>query len=315
MNVKAILDHCKWGAGLAALAAIWTARTTVRHLRPARREPPATDSLTPEPFDGRTETLAAVIQAGKPRHFRGVAEAWPWLDQLKANPLIAAIGGRPVSVKVADLEATSFAESTETNRNMAFGEFLHQIFFKKDPDKRLYTFHGVADLVQQAGGLPEAPAGCRLDADATGLFIGMAGQITKLHYDWWHGWLTQTTGRKRVLLLPPGESRYLYCHSPFFGDLDRGLTRLPPDLETLAGDFPDTRLAKRFDILLEPGDMLYIPPFWWHEVYYLDDTISFGFRFKPGLLESAHASLFPLAMYQRRWNLARGRRTPGRQAA
>jgi len=307
MHVKSMWDHCKWGAGLTALAAIWTARTAVRHLRPARRQPPRLGQLDPERFDGRPETLATVIDAGQPRHFRGVAEAWPWLDQLKVNPLTAAIGGRTVSVKVADLAATSFAESTATNRQMAFGEFLHHIFHKKDPAQRLYTFHGVADLVQQAGGLPDAPAGCKLDGDATGLFIGMAGQITKLHYDWWHGWLTQTIGRKRVLLLPPGESRYLYCHSPFFGALDRGLTRLPPDLETLTGEFPDTRLAKRYDILLEPGDMLYIPPFWWHEVYYLDHAISFGFRFKPRLLESAHASLFPLAMYQRRWNLARSR--------
>ena len=36
--------------------------------------------------------------------------------------------------------------------------------------------------------------------------------------------------------------------------------------------------AKGWHVVLEPGDILYNPPFFWHEVHNLDITVGFGYR-------------------------------------
>ena len=36
--------------------------------------------------------------------------------------------------------------------------------------------------------------------------------------------------------------------------------------------------ARGWRVVLEPGDILYNPPFFWHEVHNLDTTVGFGYR-------------------------------------
>jgi ribosomal protein L16 Arg81 hydroxylase len=43
-----------------------------------------------------------------------------------------------------------------------------------------------------------------------------------------------------------------------------------PDLEK----YPGLELAKGFTVLVEPGTVFYLPPFWFHQVESLSDTIS-----------------------------------------
>ena len=64
-----------------------------------------------------------------------------------------------------------------------------------------------------------------------------------------------------------------------------------PDLEK----HPLLPKAQPYIAILEPGDVLYVPPFFWHEVENLTDTIAVGYRFS-SLRAALHASVAFLAV-------------------
>ncbi len=128
---------------------------------------------------------------------------------------------------------------------------------------------------------------------ASGLWVGQKGNITALHYDSWHGLLGQITGRKRVVLFGPEESGNLYPDTSLAGGL--GASRLPARcLDADRSTFPRIEQAARFEAILEPGEMLYIPPFWWHYIESLDNVISLSLRYEATWAESVHPGSFPV---------------------
>jgi lysine-specific demethylase 8 len=101
----------------------------------------------------------------------------------------------------------------------------------------------------------------------TSLWIGTGGNISPLHYDSVENLLCQFRGRKRVLLFEPKQTPLLY---PFSAYSIRGhMSQVnidQPDIDK----FPKFEKAKCIECVLEPGEMLFIPAFWWHKVYSLD---------------------------------------------
>ena len=100
------------------------------------------------------------------------------------------------------------------------------------------------------------------------LFIGGAGSVTPLHVDpsGTHAWLTQIHGRKRFTLFAPCEMAKLLKETPGGG--------FKPLREILS-----ERLALSLEVVLHPGDTLFVPAHWPHEVECLDDSISVTWNF------------------------------------
>lgn len=71
------------------------------------------------------------------------------------------------------------------------------------------------------------------------------------HYDVMDNLLIQVRGRKRAVLFHPNDSDYLYLK----GDKSRVLDIDKPDLEM----YPDFPKARRYEAILNPGDVLFIP--------------------------------------------------------
>lgn len=108
------------------------------------------------------------------------------------------------------------------------------------------------------------------DEDATlansRVWFGRGGYVTPLHYDLCHGFLAQKVGRKTFTLFAPDDFRKLYPRR------DRPeVSRVDYDAYA-RGDarqrekFPDFADADAMVVTLDPGDVLYTPPFWWHHV-------------------------------------------------
>ena len=107
------------------------------------------------------------------------------------------------------------------------------------------------------------------------IWFAAAGHLTPLHYDIYDNFLNQITGRKKITLFSPADQQYLY--SPSVGDTGNpGTVNLfEPDDE----QFPNFRRATPMEFILEPGDTLYQPAGWSHQVESLDVTISVNFFF------------------------------------
>ncbi|RUS34682.1 hypothetical protein BC938DRAFT_479174 [Jimgerdemannia flammicorona] len=112
------------------------------------------------------------------------------------------------------------------------------------------------------------------DAVITNAWFGPRGTVSPLHHDPYHNLLAQVVGRKFVRLYAPGEVKKLY---PFEGMLEN-TSQVDVEKPDHA-QFPAFADAKYVEGILSPGEMLYIPPKWWHYVRSLDVSFSVSFWF------------------------------------
>ncbi|MEZ5403206.1 MAG: cupin-like domain-containing protein [Bryobacteraceae bacterium] len=95
------------------------------------------------------------------------------------------------------------------------------------------------------------------------IFIGPAGTLSPLHIDLFgtHAWLAQLQGRKHFLLFPPHDLHRVY---------DGAVNFYAPDLER----HPLLREALPVEAVIEPGEVIFIPGGWAHQVISLSPSIS-----------------------------------------
>lgn len=100
------------------------------------------------------------------------------------------------------------------------------------------------------------------------VFIGPEGSFSKLHQDYCHthGSLAQIQGRKRVYLFSPADTDFLY---------DGRVNPEKPDFD----QFELFEQATAYEGILEPGELLFMPPDWWHCVRGLDPSITVTHNF------------------------------------
>lgn len=106
------------------------------------------------------------------------------------------------------------------------------------------------------------------------LFASCRGVVSPLHYDALHNFFCQMSGEKSFLLWPPRATAALRPY-PVTHPMDR---RSQLDLRNEAHrDVLDDPSLGGLQVRLAAGDLLYLPPYWWHEVRSDGlENISFG---------------------------------------
>jgi len=113
--------------------------------------------------------------------------------------------------------------------------------------------------------------------------LRISGPVTMwLHYDVMANVLCQVKGSKRLLLYPPSDVTYLS-----FGPGASSSTINP--FTTSTEEHPELQFAHPHEVLLNPGDVLFIPPLWLHtaspmeglsvavNVFFRDDSMEAGY--------------------------------------
>lgn len=104
-------------------------------------------------------------------------------------------------------------------------------------------------------------------------WLGPGGTTSPMHIDEKHNLLCQVFGSKSIILAAPKDSPNLY---PFEGDMLKNTSQI--DAEHLDYDrFPLLRNVTFYRFTLHKGEMLYIPPKWWHFVRSLSKSFSVSF--------------------------------------
>ncbi|ASC71027.1 hypothetical protein XM38_019760 [Halomicronema hongdechloris C2206] len=95
------------------------------------------------------------------------------------------------------------------------------------------------------------------------VYIGPKDSSIGLHIDSYDlpAWVALTSGRKKIIFFSPDQGDFLYG-----GEVNA----FSPNLN----QFPLYAHAKPIEAVLEPGEVIYIPPRWWHQVKNLEDSIS-----------------------------------------
>ena len=108
------------------------------------------------------------------------------------------------------------------------------------------------------------------------LFIGPRGAgFPNLHYDTYmtHNWFCQIYGEKKFWAFRQDQRPFLYEDPD--GLSDSMLEEFPPDPER----FPDFEKATRYEFVLGPGELLFIPAGTWHTTTMLSTSISVSGNF------------------------------------
>lgn len=121
------------------------------------------------------------------------------------------------------------------------------------------------------------------------LWFGPAGTISPLHFDRSHNQLHQHWGRKHVVMVDPSHFHLLKpgpknSGSPHVSSLDLVTSDFNIDLSRLN--------APCLETILEPGDVLFVPAFWWHHVMSIDVAISINYWWRPPISACLYPSFF-----------------------
>lgn len=112
--------------------------------------------------------------------------------------------------------------------------------------------------------------------DTMQLWVGTRGNVTPLHYDRNHGLLAQILGEKQIVLFSHEHTSCLYPYPSYSekSHLSRINFRNVKDEGELLASYPKFCRAEPYSCVISSGDILYIPPFWWHDVTSRDNCIS-----------------------------------------
>jgi hypothetical protein len=103
----------------------------------------------------------------------------------------------------------------------------------------------------------------------TKLWFGPKGTLTPLHHDLHSILFAQVYGKKHFKLIPSFDTPLLYVRRKFYSAVD------PENIDTVR--FPEFTSATVLDVVVKPGDLLFLPVGWWHWVKALDISISATF--------------------------------------
>ncbi len=101
------------------------------------------------------------------------------------------------------------------------------------------------------------------------LWFGPGGTVTPLHHDLMNIFMVQVYGWKRVTLISPDQTPWVYNNIGVYSEVNCE----NPDYER----HPDFLNVNKIEITLGPGETLFLPVGWWHHVRSLDTSISVTF--------------------------------------
>lgn len=211
-----------------------------------------------------------------PLVLKGLAKQWPCYHKWNWDYFIDVVGDKEVGV-YNNIKSDAYTPINTADAYMKFGDYLKQV--QIGPlELRIFLFNifqHAPQLVHDFAWPEELMTGFVKKYPM--LFVGGEGSITHMHFDidMSHILHTQFMGRKKVLLFPFEEQHKLY--------------RKPWEVLSLANfaryheqfdyhNFPATRLAKGYEVVLEHGDTLFMPAGYWHHMEYLESGFAMSLR-------------------------------------
>lgn len=229
--------------------------------RVARTLPEMTDVPRLGVLDAAAFRARAAL--GLPFLITGIVNRWP-LCALTPQTLRERFGALQVRARVGDYINTAFAPD-RAMQDMSMLEYLELVA------------DGTQDLPPYLGNLElrELNSMCYWPTyfDKMGpprFWLGPAGTVTPLHCDYDDNIFAQIWGSKRIFLSPPHHDQFLYpseANAILFGS---PVNPEAPDFDK----FPLARQASLVEVIVNPGDMLYVPAGWYHYVRALTFSLS-----------------------------------------
>jgi len=228
------------------------------------------------PTPDAEEFLERYVAGCRPVVLTDVARDWPALARWSPADLKARFGHLEVEVQAERNADPRYEENKlERRRTVRLAAFVDQVLAGGPTNDYYLTANNemlrrpeFAPLLDDIGTLPSFCDRTTL-ASQSSFWFGPGGTVTPLHHDTLMLCHTQLVGRKRWRFVSPLQWPKVYNHSGVFSpvDVDR------PDFVR----HPDFRDAHVLEVVVEPGETVFLPLGWWHQVGALDVSLSFSF--------------------------------------
>jgi hypothetical protein len=250
-----------------------------------------------------------IVPKGEPAVFRGLVADWPPVRAAKEAPealvemLRFADTDEPIQAWFAPPEIegrfnynADFSGFNFERRMTTVGQLIELLLRQRGQEQPYSMYAGGIPIRKHLPPLiPNIPVPMLDMARETLISLWVGNRThTTTHWDQSQNLACVVAGRRRFTLFPPEQLKNLYV-----GPLDFTLAGQPTSLVDI--DTPDLDTYPRFAEALEsalraelePGDALYIPALWWHDVLSLEDfgcLINFWWRdTEPPLLTPLNA--------------------------
>jgi LPS sulfotransferase NodH len=192
-----------------------------------------------------------------------------YLARIAGQSLIEVMTGR-------DADPRYEMNANRHRSEMRFGAYIDMVYSGKVTNDYYMTANNVffqraqtQALLNDLTPLPQDYLKPTVDGRHCFLWFGPAGTVTPLHHDAMNILMAQVVGRKRFRIIAPQHWQCLYNNVGVFSDVDCEA----PDL----GRHPKFRHAEVAEIVLEPGQALFMPVGWWHQARALDVSMTVTF--------------------------------------
>ena len=224
----------------------------------------------------RDEFIERYVRGCRPVVLTDLARDWPAMQRWSFEEFKRRFGQLTVQVQSGrDADADYEVNKVRLRRDTNFAAFLDRVAMSGPTNDEYLTASNeilrrpeFMSLLDDIGSLPDYCNRAAMSRSAS-LWVGPAGTRTPLHHDTLMLLHTQVVGRKRWRFVSPLSGPRVY------NDFD---VYSPVDFDKLdLARFPEAAKVKVLDVVVEPGETMFLPLAWWHQVSSLDRCISLSF--------------------------------------
>lgn len=246
------------------------------------------------------EFIEHYVKLQKPVVIEKLIEDWPAKD-IWTFDYFKKIAGE-IEVPLYDSRPiTSKFKYNEPQAKMKFKDYI-DILQSKPTDLRMFLFNLIKEkpFLQEHIKVPDL--GLKLLKSLPFLFIGGEGSKVFMHYDIDLANILHIhlQGQKHCLIFPPSETKYLY-KVPNSLKTNDGIDFTNIDLKK----YPALAYAKGYTANLSPGETLYIPEGYWHQMHYKTAGFSISLRALAKKPKHLSKALYNIAVMRNYENLMR----------
>ena len=225
-----------------------------------------------------------------------------WVESGRWTPdgLARAFGHENVRVNIADdglyryeeVDDPAFAPLYHSSL-LCFEDFTRMLAMTDSSSGVYMMQHRLNELGSSLLAKLPAPFPVPADEHLVNLWYG-SNTSTQLHFDTAHNVFLQLHGEKTFFIYPPKLTNRLRpyrcdCAMPHLSKVDV--------VRDGALGQPGSPVTSELAVMLSPGDLLFLPAFWWHQVESPKASISLSYWWPPGIDEYIKAPNAPRALY------------------
>lgn len=212
-------------------------------------------------------------EANRPARLAGLIDHWPALQRWSLDHFAAAGGDAVVEAQVERARDPDYELAKDDHRRLVrFAELIDWLRKDEVSNDIYLTAYNSGTNAAALGFLWDDMAPIDLLEPCGGrdgfFWLGPKGTLTPWHHDLTNNLLVQVMGRKRVRMAPPWAFARMKNSRHCFSDWGN---------EPLPAGIGDAETPPVLEVVIGPGEAVFLPVGWWHQVEALDLSASLSF--------------------------------------